>query len=245
MSASTRAPSTGSLVGIGVGPGDPGLITLKARDALLSADAIFVPVSVTSAGGEPGYAERVVLAHVPHATPITRLEFELDEGAREASWRAAAAAVAEVVTAGRTAAFATIGDPNVYSTFTYLAAEVRALVPDVGVETIPGITAMQDLASRSGTVLVEHEETLTLLPMTAGIDAVREALAGSDTLVLYKGGRQLPEIHAALSEAGALRRAVFGARLGLPDQDVRDHVPSDPAPYLSTILVIPDRKPSS
>jgi precorrin-2/cobalt-factor-2 C20-methyltransferase len=236
---------SGVLIGIGVGPGDPQLITVKGRDALLGADAIFVPVSVTSTPDEPGYAERVVLAHVPHATPITRLEFELDEAARKASWRTAALAVAEVVAAGRTAAFATIGDPNVYSTFTYLAAEVRALVPDVEVQTVPGITAMQDLASRSGTVLVEHEEALTLLPMTAGLNVVRDALRGGNTLVLYKGGRQLPEIHAALAAAGALDRAVFGARLGLADQDVRDRLPSEPAPYLSTIIVTPERKPTS
>lgn len=236
---------SGVLIGIGVGPGDPQLLTIRGRDALLDADAIFVPVSVTSASDEPGYAERVVLAHVPHATTITRLEFELDETAREASWRTAALGVADVVTTGGTAAFATIGDPNVYSTFTYLAAEVRALVSDLEVQTVPGITAMQDLASRSGTVLVEHEEALTLLPMTAGIDVVRDALSGGNTLVLYKGGRQLPGIRAALAAEGALDRAVFGARLGLPDQDVRDELPSEPAPYLSTIIVTPERKPTS
>lgn len=236
---------TGSLIGVGVGPGDPQLITVKGRDTLLAADAIFVPVSVSSPTGHPGYAERVVVAHVPHATPIRRLEFDLDEDARQDSWRAAAATVAEVVAEGRTAAFATIGDPNVYSTFTYLAGEVRALAPDVAVTTVPGITAMQDLAARSGTVLVEHEEALTLLPMTEGVDAVRRRLASGDTLVLYKGGRKLPEIHAALAEAGALDRSIFGARLGLPDQDVRTTVPSDPAPYLSTVIVVPERKSPS
>ncbi|MEX1165019.1 MAG: SAM-dependent methyltransferase, partial [Nitriliruptor sp.] len=116
MMAASDEGRAGSLLGVGVGPGDPELITVKGRDALLAADAIFVPVSATSPPDEPGYAERVVLAHVPHATPITRLPFELGEDAREDSWRAAAAAVAEVVGDGRTAAFATIGDPNVYST---------------------------------------------------------------------------------------------------------------------------------
>src|SRR5439155_1631678 len=72
-------------------------------------------------------------------------------------------------------AFATIGDPNVYSTFTYLAATVRALLPAVEVTTVPGITAMQDLAARSGTVLVEGTETLALLPFTAGEPVLAEA----------------------------------------------------------------------
>lgn len=235
----------GTLIGIGVGPGDPELITVKGRDALRDADRIFVPVSVTSAQDEPGYAERVVMAHVPHATAIDRLPFELDERRREASWHAAAATVGRVVAEGRTAAFATIGDPNVYSTFTYLAEEIVALVPDVTVTTVPGITALQDLASRSGTVLVQHEESLTLLPLTAGLDRVHAALEHSDTVVLYKGGRHLPRVREVLDDHDALDRAVFGARLGLADQDVRADVPDDPSPYLSTVIIPADRKASS
>jgi len=86
-------------------------------------------------------------------------------------------------------AFATIGDPNVYSTFTYLADAVRGRLPDVEIATVPGITAMQDLAARSGTVLCEGTESLALLPLTAGIAAFDEALTHFDSVVAYKGGR--------------------------------------------------------
>ena len=228
---------TGRLLGVGVGPGDPDLLTIKGRDALLGADALFVPVSESSPSDDPGYAERVVRAHVPHATAITRLVFALAEDEREESWRQAATRVGQVVAEGRTAALATIGDPNVYSTFTYLAAAVRADHPGVEVATVPGITAMQDLAARTGTVLLEHEEQLTLLPLTAGHERLHEALAGDGTVVLYKGGRRLPEVRAALAAAGRLQTAVFGARLGLPDEDVRDALPDEAAPYLSTVIV--------
>jgi precorrin-2/cobalt-factor-2 C20-methyltransferase len=228
---------TGTLLGVGVGPGDPDLLTIKGRDALCRADALFVPVSETSPSDEPGYAERVVTAHVPHATPITRLVFALAEDEREASWEAAAARVAGVVADGRTAALATIGDPNVYSTFTHLARAVRALVSHVEVATVPGITAMQDLAARTGTVLLEHEEQLTLLPLTAGMDRLHDALAGDGTVVLYKGGRRLPQVREALAGAGRLGPAVFGARLGLPDEDVRRVLPHEASPYLSTVIV--------
>lgn len=233
---------TGRLLGVGVGPGDPDLLTIKGRDALLDADVLFVPVSESSPTDGPGYAERVVRAHVPHATPITRLVFALGEHEREASWREAAARVGRVVTGGRTAALATIGDPNVYSTFTHLAAAVRADHPDVEVATVPGITAMQDLAARAGTVLLEHEERLTLLPLTAGPDRLREALADDGTVVLYKGGRHLPRVRDVLAEAGRLDHAVFGARLGLADEAVRDALPEGAAPYLSTVIV-PARRP--
>ena len=241
---------TGRLIGVGVGPGDPDLITVKGRDALLAADALFVPVSVTTTGDDadagaapaPGYAQRVVTAHVPHATPITRLPFALTGEARAASWRTAADRVAEVVEAGRTAAFATIGDPNVYSTFTHLAREVTRRCPAAAVSTVPGITAMQDLAARTSTVLIEHDESLALLPLTAGLDRVRDALATADTVVLYKGGRHLPEVQRLLEEEDRLATAVFGARLGLDDQDVRDQLPRSPAPYLSTVIVPPSHK---
>lgn len=232
---------TGILTGVGVGPGDPDLLTIRGRDVLRAADALFVPVATTN---ERGYAEGVVAAHVPHATPISRLVFSVasDTAERDASWERAAEDVAEVVGAGGYAAFATIGDPNVYSTFTHLVRQVRARVPDVEVRTVPGITAMQDLAARSGTALLERDERFALLPFTAGADHVRRALAEVDTVVLYKGGRHLPRVRALIAEAGREDTAVFGARLGLADEDVRTVLPDGPAPYLSTVIVTRERR---
>ena len=77
---------------------------------------------------------------------------------------------------------------------------------------MPGITAMQDLASRSGTVLLEGDERLALLPFTAGEDALREALAGFETVVCYKGGSRLGEVLRVAEEAGRLESAVYGAQ---------------------------------
>lgn len=233
---------SGRLVGVGVGPGDPGLVTVRALEVLEAADSVLVPVAEGAPG--PGYAERVVRAHLPHAVPLTRVTFSLDPdpARREASWERAAATVARAVGGGATAAFATLGDPALYSTFTRLARAVRRRLPGLRVETVPGITAMQDLAARTGTVLTEGREALTLLPFTAGADRLRAALAGSDTLVLYKGGRHLPAVGQVLREAGCADRAVYGARLGLEAQDVRRALPGEPAPYLSTVLVPPDRE---
>jgi precorrin-2/cobalt-factor-2 C20-methyltransferase len=148
---------TARLIGVGVGPGDPDLVTVKAVKVLQSADHVFVPVADT---GEVGRAEATVIAHI-RADRITRLVFALtDDVARnEGAWDAAGAAVADAIRDGDTAVFATIGDPNLYSTFSYLAQTVRALLPDVVIETVPGITAMQDLAARSGTVLAEGHRT--------------------------------------------------------------------------------------
>ena len=227
------------LIGVGVGPGDPELVTVKAVRVLREADLVLVPVADT---GERGRAEATVLAHVRHDR-LRRVAFALDAGAerasREAAWDSAADTVAAAFGSGAgVVAFATIGDPNVYSTFTYLAATVRERVPSLDVATIPGITAMQDLAARSGTVLCEGNETLALLPLTAGIERFGQALETFDTVVGYKSGRHLPEVLAAVRDAGRLDDAVHGSSLGLPGEDIRPAAAmSGPAPYLSTLLV--------
>jgi precorrin-2/cobalt-factor-2 C20-methyltransferase len=212
------------LIGVGVGPGDPEHLTLKALRALGEADRVFAP-----AGGR---AAAIAGEHVT----VTTLAFAMtDAAARDAHWDHAGAAIAEVARAG-TAAFATLGDPNLYSTFAYIAQTVARLVPGVAIETVPGITAMQDLAARSGTVLAEGTERLALVPYTAGDAPLREALTRFDTVVVYKGGRQLPQLLDAVRDAGALERAVYGEQLGLPDERVG--APRDGSgPYMSTVIV--------
>ncbi|GAQ53408.1 precorrin-2 C(20)-methyltransferase [Streptomyces acidiscabies] len=233
------------LVGVGVGPGDPELVTVKGVNALRDADVVVVPVMDT---GERGRAEATVLHYVPE-DKIVRIVFALNErsdrGRREAAWDAAGERVAGLLREHAAVAFATIGDPNVYSTFTYLAQTVAELVPGTVVETVPGITAMQDLAARSGAVLTEGTEPLTLVPVTAGAAVLKEALAGAGTVVAYKFGRQAAEVVEALRETGRIEGAVWGASLGLEGETVRaaSELDGEPLPYLST-LISPARRES-
>lgn len=239
----TMSPTSPKLTGVGVGPGDPELVTVKGVNALRAAGVVVVPVMDT---GERGRAEATVRHYVPQDR-VVRVVFALNERAdparREAAWDAAGRRVAELLAAHGSVAFATIGDPNVYSTFTYLAATVTALVAEVTVETVPGITAMQDLAARSGAVLTEGTEPLTLVPVTAGSAVLKEALEGPGTVVAYKFGRLAEEVAAALRETGRTEGAVWGSSLGLPEESIRPatELLDGPLPYLST-LIAPARR---
>ncbi|MEW2084297.1 precorrin-2 C(20)-methyltransferase [Streptomyces sp. NPDC005283] len=233
------------LIGVGVGPGDPELVTVKGVRALQEADAVVVPVMAGADGtdgGEPGRAEATVL-HYVGAEKVVRVVFALNErtdrGRREAAWDAAGERVAELLRAHGSVAFATIGDPNVYSTFTYLAHTIAELVPGTAVETVPGITAMQDLAARSGAVLTEGTEPLTLVPVTAGSAVLKDALEGPGTVVAYKFGRLAAEVATALRETGRTEGAVWGSALGLPEESIRPaaDLAGEPLPYLSTLIV--------
>ncbi|MGH3793862.1 MAG: precorrin-2 C(20)-methyltransferase [Pseudonocardiaceae bacterium] len=239
---------TPELVGIGVGPGDPELLTVAAVREFCRAGRVFVPVMAPDVAGR---AEAVVRAHLTHDR-LERLVFALNDDVagsqrrRDQLWDAAAArVVAYLREHDGTAAFATLGDPSVYSTFGYLATTVRDLLPQVRIRTVPGITAMQAAASAVGVTLVEGTEPLTLVPLSRDLDALDDALAAAlvhgGTVVAYKGGRRLAELRERIAAAGALDRAWCAEHLGTPDERITPLAGLDAASYLSTVLVLPPR----
>lgn len=253
------------LVGVGVGPGDPEMLTVAALREIQQADTVFVPVLSPE---DEGRAEAVVRTHVGTSDErVQRLVFALadpvggPQGHRRQRWDDAAEIVVESLRErGGTVVFATLGDPTVYSTFTYLSSAVSELLPEVETATVPGITAMQAAASQAGVSLVEGTEPLTVIPLAREVNTVREALDSGGTVVAYKGGRRLGELRTAIAESGALARAVYAEHLGTPDARVlplsevgisdvdgsevagtRSGQRAEPAPYLSTVVVLPPR----
>jgi precorrin-2/cobalt-factor-2 C20-methyltransferase len=231
------------LIGIGVGPGDPDLLTVAAVRELSCAGWIFVPVMAPDVAGR---AEAVVRAHLTH-NRLERLVFALNDDVtgsqrrRHDCWDAAAARVVAHLREHGGAAFATLGDPSVYSTFGYLAKTVRELLPDVRIRTVPGITAMQAAASAAGLTLVEGSEPLTLLPLTRDFTAVDQALAGGGAVVVYKGGRRLVPLRERIDAAGALDRAWCVEHVGTADERITRLARTDSVSYLSTVVVLPAR----
>ena len=228
------------LFGIGVGPGDPELITVKAVHALRHCERILVPATEASGSGA-GRAETIVLAACPDvAERIVRIPFSMADRTgvtkrRADSWQASAdQAVASFDAGATTIGFATIGDPSVYSTFSYLASSVREKVADLRVEVIPGITAMQAPAAASRTPLVEGDEVLALVPLKRGIEPLLKVAEVADTCVVYKAGRYLPELRAHLAEIGD--DAVAGIDVGLPAEQISAVSELDSAPYFTSVL---------
>jgi precorrin-2/cobalt-factor-2 C20-methyltransferase len=224
-------------VGVGVGPGDPTLITERALDVLRAADTVIAP----SSGRESiSRSEAVVRSAAPELT-VGRLVIEIgdDEAARRASLEAGAVEVIERLDRGEVVAMAVLGDPSVYSVFTRLRRAVLAHRPTIAVDCVPGIMGFQELAARTGTVLVEGDEELSVVALGVSADAVGPLLADDHrTVVVYKGGRHLPVVAKLVEEHDRTDGTVVGELLGLPGGRATPlaEVADRPSSYLATVV---------
>ena len=200
----------GCLYGIGVGPGDPELMTLKALKALQKAPVICVP---QAAYQRDSYALTIVKDYVKPEQEILRAPFPTDdaEGAAQV-WREASKMVAEKLEKGQDVAFLTEGDPMLFSTFSYVLAGLQELCPEAPVIIIPGVSSVMAAAASSGVPLVTHGQRLAILPAAYGLDDLSEATSNFDTVVLMKVSPNIVKTLADLEGLGLTGQSTYVRR---------------------------------
>ena len=159
---------------------------------------------------------------------------------RDRSVDDAARLLAGYLDGGEEVAFVTLGDPLTYSTFTSVAAAVRRRRPATVVEQVPGVMAFQALAARTGTTVTDERQRLLVRTALDGEDVGAELADPAVTVVLYKGGRRLPDLAKAAAAAGRLDGAVAGELLGMPGERIgalSDIAADGPASYLATVIL--------
>ncbi len=234
------------LVGVGVGPSDPELVTARAIATLRAADRVFAPATGLDAIGR---AEAIVRAVAPEVR-VDRLVFDIgdDPTIRTASLDAAADAIVDALDDGAVVAFATLGDPNVFSTFPALARIVAQRCPSAPIATIPGVMAFQELAAQAHTVLAKDGEHVAVIVADGDSAELDAKLSDPDcTVVIYKGGRHLPSVANSLRAHDRLAGAVVGEMLGLSGGRCVDlaSIADRPASYLATIVIPATRAAAS
>ena len=227
----------GNLYGVGIGPGDPRYLTLRAAEVLRSVDVIF---TVISAHATDSVSRSVVESLSPRGE-IRQLVFSMSRrtAERQAQVEANAAAILDELRAGRNCAFATLGDAMTYSTFGYVLPLLRARLPELAVEIVPGIASFVTIAARAGTVLVENGQELRVIPSFRPEMAEEISFPPGSTTVLLKTYRSRKALLDRLAREEQVD-ILYGEHLAMPDEVIlRDAaaIEQRPEAYLSLIMV--------
>ncbi len=225
---------------VGVGPGDPELLTRKAERIIREVPVICAP---TGAADAASYALSIVEPFIDRSRQEVLVQvfpMKKDQAGLGAFWEAAAARVAERVRAGQDVAFITIGDPFLYSTFLYLYRIFQECYPEIPVEVVPGISSINAAAAAAGVPLGMTADRIAILPATYEDDELRRTFAAFDTVILMKVHRVFDRVYALLRESGLEKHAVFVRRVGSGDEEVvsaLDTLVGKPLDYLSLLIV--------
>ena len=228
---------SGIFYGIGVGPGDPELLTVKAIKAIEQVDVLIAPKTEKKDGS---VALTVAKPYLKKDVEIVYQVFPMVKGFAENStdaWESNKQEILELLRAGKNVAFLTIGDPMFYSTYIYV---FRLLENEgVDIQTIPGIPAFAAIGSQLGYPIVEGDDVLSIIPATASPEKVEKAMQAADNVVLMKVYKNFEEVADMLDKNEMAEQAVLVSRAGLDDEkiiyDVLAHK-KEKLNYLSTIL---------
>ena len=234
--------ATGRLIGVGVGPGDPELLTLKALDAIKSADV----VAHFAKAGNPSNARasvapylRAGVTEMPLLYPVTTEEVSSSGAYRNAIqgfFDTSAAQIAAEITAGKTVAVLSEGDPLFFGSYMHLHVRLARRFPTV---VIPGVTAMSGCWSAAGIPITQGDDVLTVVPGTLDERELLRRFQQNDPTVVMKIGRNLAKVRRALASAGRLIQATYIERVSMESQRLMPLTEKldDVAPYFAIVLV--------
>ena len=234
--------SGAKLIGVGVGPGDPELMTLKAMHTLEEADVVVHFAKAGSASHARTIAARhlrVGMTELPLFYPVTTELPKCSDDYRDAIGKfydGAAAAIAAHLDAGRTVAVICEGDPLFYGSYMHLHAR---LASRFSTDIVAGVTGMSGCWSAAGMPIAQGDDIFTVLPATLPEAELARRLADADAAVVMKVGRHLPKLRRALDRSGRLARAIYVERGTMADAITIPLAakPDDDAPYFAVVLV--------
>ena len=220
---------------VGAGPGDPELLTLKAVRILQSVPVVAYPA--TPQGG--AQARDIAAAWLTGKREISiTMPCMLDRGPVNQGYDAAAVVIAEELTAGHDVAILCEGDPLFYGSFSYLLQRLGDHFPCV---VIPGINSVSAAGAAAAAPLITGEQRLTVIPATAGDEALRQALLDSDSVAILKPGRHRPRVLELLRETGRAGDTLYIEQASRPTERIVkcfEEIPATPGPYFALFLVI-------
>ena len=212
------------LVGIGVGPGDVELLTVKAVNAIHNADIIMCPASKED---RPSIALSVIESIIDKSKnqKIIKLIFPMtkDKDILEASWKRNAKIMAETVLQGKNVVYITVGDPYLYSTWIYMHRDLKEKYPDMDISVVPGIVSIFSFASKVGVSVAEGAEKVAIIPSCYDLSSVKEIAKHSESMIFLKDGRYFDQVIEVLKESGFPDNSLFaiGQDLGTENEIIR------------------------
>ena len=208
----------GRLYGVGVGPGDPELITLKAQRILSQVSVIFVPQKDI---GHESYARSIISDLLGNRTQkVVDLVFPMQNGDLEPYWERAAEEIRQHLAQGEDCAFVTEGDPLLYGTFAYILSIFQERYPEVVIEVIPGISSINAAAASAMLPLSSGGERVAIIPATYEDKSLRETLESFDTVVLLKVNAVFDRILDVLEEMELVDRCIYIRRCTTKDEEI-------------------------
>ena len=226
----------GTFFGIGVGPGDPELLTVKAIKAIEQVDVLIAPKTEKKEGS---VALNIARPYLKEGVEIVYQVFPMVRGFAEntAAWEANKEEILALLRAGKNVAFLTLGDPMFYSTYIYVFRLLEH--EDVEIVTVPGVPAFAAIASRIGRPIVEGNDVLAVIPATAPQERLEEIMAVASSAVIMKVYHNYTEIVDLLKRNDMAAEAVLVSRAGLDGEKIIENLgahPDEQLNYLSTIL---------